>query len=371
MKTLKDKEMKVTKNKKRMENKRKAMKYMMTAVVCMCLLITAGCTTNRKENETDVPRSEDGVELFQVNAYPEVMALIEQYYTAYAAGDFATLQTLAEPFSNHELAYMEVLSQYVESYQNMEYYTKSGLETGSYLVNVCLEMKFEGIETAAPGLDFFYVSTREDGTLYIDNTYGQYNMENKENPLNAEIHKLINEHEVQEDVTELVEKIAEKYQTAIEADTNLRTMVNETIPTAVEEWMEGVIQAEANSEALETENPDTEIPSTEAADSGKTENSETEGSSTESSNTENSDVENSDTDSSDTQPENDVISFEEGTVIKLKEATKVREGKGTDTGLVDTLYEGEKVTVVMSYEEGWTKVEWDGKTGYIRSDLLQ
>ena len=283
--------------------------------------------------------------------------MIEQYYTAYAAGDFDTLQTLAEPFSNHELAYMEVLSQYVESYQNMEYYTKSGLEEDSYLVNVCLEMKFEGVETVAPGLDFFYVTTREDGTLYIDNTYGQYNMENKENPLNAEIHNLINEHEVQEDVTELVAKIAEKYKKAIEADADLNIMVNETIPTAVEEWMEGVIEAEANSEALETENTDTEIPTTEVVD-----NEETEIPTTENTDTESSEV---------SQPETDYISFEEGKVIKLKEATKVREGKSTDTGLVATLYEGEKVTVVKSYEEGWTKVKWDDNTGYIRSDLLQ
>ncbi len=356
--------MKVTKDKKRMESRRKAEKYMMTAVLCMCLFITAGCTSNKKGEETGVPRSEDGVELFQVDAYPEVMALIEQYYTAYAAGDFATLQTLAEPFSNHELAYMEILSQYVESYQNMVYYTKSGLKSGSYLVNVYLEMKFEGVETAAPGLDFFYVSTREDGTLYIDNTYGQYNMENKENPLNAEIHNLINEHELQEDVNELVDEIAEKYQTAIETDVNLSIMVNETIPTAVAEWMEGVIQAEANSEAVETENTETEISNTEVADNEvlNTENIED-------SNTENSDTQTQSSEVS--QPESDVVSFAEGTVITLTEATKVREGKSTETDVVDTLYKGEKVTVVMSYEEGWTKVEWSGKTGYIRSDLLQ
>ena len=127
--------------------------------------------------------------------------------------------------------------------------------------------------------------------------------------------------------------------------------------------MENVIEAEANSEALETENAETEIQSTEAIDNEATEseNSEIEVPSSENAGTENTG----------TQSETDFISFEAGTVIKLKEATKVREGKSTDTGLVDTLYEGEKVTVVMSYEEGWTKVEWDGKTGYIRSDLLQ
>ena len=34
------------------------------------------------------------------------------------------------------------------------------------------------------------------------------------------------------------------------------------------------------------------------------------------------------------------------------------------------VYAGEKVTVVMSYAEGWTKVKYKNKEGYIRTDLL-
>ena len=38
---------------------------------------------------------------------------------------------------------------------------------------------------------------------------------------------------------------------------------------------------------------------------------------------------------------------------------------------IGTVYSGEKVTVVMSYAEGWTKVTWNGKIGYIKTSLLQ
>ena len=38
---------------------------------------------------------------------------------------------------------------------------------------------------------------------------------------------------------------------------------------------------------------------------------------------------------------------------------------------VGVAYAGEKVTVVMSYAEGWTKVTWKNKTGYIKTDLLK
>ena len=49
-----------------------------------------------------------------------------------------------------------------------------------YLVSVSMEIKFTGVDTTAPGLDFFYVRTNDDGTLYIDNLYSQYNLANQE-----------------------------------------------------------------------------------------------------------------------------------------------------------------------------------------------
>jgi len=58
-------------------------------------------------------------------------------------------------------------------------------------------------------------------------------------------------------------------------------------------------------------------------------------------------------------------------VITIEGATNVRKEMTTNSSIVETLYKGAKVTVVMSYAEGWTKVKWDNKTGYIRSDLLQ
>ena len=107
--------------------------------------------------------------------------------------------------------------------------------------------------------------------------------------------------------------------------------------------------------APETEVPETETPETEVPDTTGQES------------------ETPEPESEAVQPESesDMISFAEGTIITLGSATKVREGMSTETDVVATLYKGEKVTVVMSYAEGWTKVTWKNKTGYIRSDLLQ
>ena len=61
----------------------------------------------------------------------------------------------------------------------------------------------------------------------------------------------------------------------------------------------------------------------------------------------------------------------EGTKITLQNTVNVRASMGEDAEKIGTAYAGEKVTVIMSYAEGWTKVTWNDKTGYIKTSLLQ
>ena len=334
-------------------------RYFAAGVIFVLMVVVVAFFMDKNEEKPTIQYSEDGVEMFEVDAYPAVMALIEEYYTCYAAGDFETLQTIATPFSEHELAYMGLLSQYVENYQNMVFYTKSGLDSSSYMVNVYLEMKFEGVDTLAPGLDFFYVRTNEDGTLYIDNSYSEYNMKNNDNPLDINVHNLIKEHEQHEDLIALLSDTTVKFNEAINADANLNTMVNETLPAAISAWMAELV---GGVETPETQVPETEAPSTEVPET-QTPESETTESQTPESETPEQEPE--------SESESEALSFPEGTVITIEEATNVRKEMTTESGIVETLYRGEKVTVVMSYAEGWTKVKWGNKSGYIRTDLLQ
>ena len=57
--------------------------------------------------------------------------------------------------------------------------------------------------------------------------------------------------------------------------------------------------------------------------------------------------------------------------MRLEDTVNIRSSMSEDSDRVGTAYAGETVTVVMSYAEGWTKVNWNGKTGYIKSSLLQ
>ncbi|MDD6058563.1 MAG: SH3 domain-containing protein, partial [Clostridiales bacterium] len=98
-------------------------------VVLLLLLVRFGAPKN-VPNVVEVEGTavvEKVEEPYQVDAYPEINQLITQYYAAYAAGDIATLQTLAAPISEKEQSYIPVYSQYIEEFQNVKCYTKSGL----------------------------------------------------------------------------------------------------------------------------------------------------------------------------------------------------------------------------------------------------
>ena len=42
-----------------------------------------------------------------------------------------------------------------------------------------------------------------------------------------------------------------------------------------------------------------------------------------------------------------------------------------DSEKVATAFAGEQVTVILSYAEGWTKVTYGDKTGFIKTEVLR
>ena len=326
----------------------------------------------------------------------------------------------------NEKSYISVFSQYVDAYQNIKCYTKQGLDASSYLVSVYVEVKFKDVDTVAPGLDFFYVRTNEDGSVYIDNLYSQYNLKIKENALDTSIQNLISEYEDSEDVNILQKEVQGKYDTAIASDDKLSEMISTTIPNAITEWAGTIVSQNTETESTEqapeetTESEQTETPEenteqpaedtptqgepdtvyavdtvnvraaadTESDKIGTLEkgtaltrtgtdgewsvvnyNGQTGYIKTEYLTTKNSD---SDSDNGGNEEQTTTSNFiAEGTVITLSDSINIRSGMSENDSKIGTAFSGEKVTVVMSYAEGWTKVTWNGQTGYIKTSLLQ
>lgn len=421
---------------------KKYKRYIAAGVLFVAMIVilakcTGPVTDTPKEPVVDEQTADraDQPEEFQVDAIPEINELIGSYYTAYAAGDVAALEALAQPISDTEKSYIQVFSEYVDSYENISCHTKTGLKDGEYVVSVYLEMKFKDVATAAPGLDFFYLRTNESGKLYIDNAYSQFNQSNMEESTEADVQALINEFEQAKDVSELQTEVQQKYEQAIAADSDLDKMANETIPNAIAAWVQSLTQEDPVAEQPgEEEKPAEENPKDNPADAEKPEEEKPEKENPEETD-ENSDGKaktaytidginlrkGAGTDHSvvsqiplgakikiypatkkdgwvkavydgkkgyvklefvttkksevpsgvDTDSDEPVKALPEGAEITLSDSVNVRVSMSETAEKVGLAYQGDVVKIIMSYAEGWTKVEWNGQTGYIKTELIK
>lgn len=180
----------------------------------------------------------------------ELNDLVSSYYKAYADNDVDGLKAVARPFSDSELSYIAMMSEYIDSYSMEKIYSKKGLTDGSYLVSVYVDMAFGGIDTPAPGLDFFYVETDPDtGKLFINNLYSTYNLNNNENAVDSQVATMIAEFEQQPDVQSLQDEVQKAYNEATIEDGNLKTFIETTLQEKIVEWAKGYQQSLKDAEA--------------------------------------------------------------------------------------------------------------------------
>lgn len=343
---------------------------------------------------------------FEKDAHADVNELITSYFAAYASADIDALEAIASPISDNEKSYIRVFSTYIESYENISCYTKSGLTDNSYLVSAYFDLKFYGVETMAPGLDFFYVETKDDGSLYINNLYSPYNLNRTENTLDPNVYAVILQFGQQEDAIALRDQVKSAYSEAVASDVDLATMLSTTIPNAMTAWMESVITPAENTEAGETQTDepaagdgsDTSADSTDAADGGSNAPADNgdaadNGGDAPADNGDTADgggdapADNGDaTDNGDDAPADDAAvadtpvdntsdetpAVNENKEVKVKvniKSVKVREKASTSSDVIAGAEKGDTFTK-LGEKDGWTKIDYNGKTGYIKSDYV-
>lgn len=343
---------------------------------------------------------------FEKDAHADVNELITSYFAAYASADIDALEAIASPISDNEKSYIRVFSTYIESYENISCYTKSGLTDNSYLVSAYFDLKFYGVETMAPGLDFFYVETKDDGSLYINNLYSPYNLNRTENTLDPNVYAVILQFGQQEDAIALRDQVKSAYSEAVASDVDLATMLSTTIPNAMTAWMESVITPAENTETGETQTDepaagdgsDTSADSTDAADGGSNAPADNgdaadNGGDAPADNGDTADgggdapADNGDAaDNGDDAPADDAAvadtpvdntsdetpAVNENKEVKVKvniKSVKVREKASTSSDVIAGAEKGDTFTK-LGEKDGWTKIDYNGKTGYIKSDYV-
>ena len=221
---------------------------------------------------------------FDIDAHVEVNELIKTYFEAYVNADFEALATVATPLSDMEKSYITTMSQHYEEYRNIKCYTKQGLSKNSYIVSVCFDIKFVDQEVLAPSMLMFYVQTNEEGHLYINNLYSDFNQRYHELTINKDVLIALRKYTTHDDYISLYMEVDNAFDKLIKENEAIYNLTKSTIPAMRKEWEDNVYYVHdtetgtenaTGTESAGTEDAGTEVAGTESTteNAGSTESS--------------------------------------------------------------------------------------------------
>ena len=82
-------------------------------------------------------------------------------------------------------------------------------------------------------------------------------------------------------------------------------------------------------------------------------------------------VKSSSSDSSDSSDSSSSSKPKEGKKIVLKDTVNVRKKPSTDSKRINLAYAGDKVLVIKNRDDGWTKIQYHSKKGYVKTEYLK
>lgn len=265
-----------------------------------------------------------------VNEDGELYTLLATYYNAMAEGDTETILSVCSEYSENELLRLQERAKYLEYYPTLEIYTKPGPEAGSTVAYVYYKLKFVNHAEEVPGFQAWYICTNEEGNLYI-NTTGE---------LPEDVNDYIVTVSTQADVVELYNKVQVEYNEVITAHPELLTYMQE-LSAQVNTSVGTVLAQENASNAGEGGNTD----ATENENGGDT--------------------------GTDVQPSGETPVDNGPQYATATTTVNVRSSDSEQADKLGKVTGGSQVQVQEVIANGWTKIVFEGKDGYIKSEYLQ
>ncbi len=286
-------------------------------IVLVVLLIIFALNGKKKTEETDTEATEavaeSGIEVpdekYEIDAYPAVNTLLENYCSAKAAGDAEAMAALSSSMTEEEKIVVQVTAQYYDGFQNYVVYTKPGPIPNSYLAIVGYDIKFKDVDTLAPALTSVYVCTNESGALYV----------NKE--MDQETDAYFKALAVQDDVVELLKEVQTKYDDAVASDTALATMTSGLQEKINQEVKTEMAARAAAAQPVEEAPVEEEVPS--------------------------------------------VIT------VKAIDKVNIRKSASTESDALGKAEIGDTFTQMETLENGWSKIDYNGTEAYIKTEFLE
>ena len=270
-----------------------------------------------QEVQEDIP--------LEANEDSDIYTLLATYYNAVATGDTETILAVCSEYSDNELLRVSERAKYLDYYPTLDIYTKPGPEDGSSVAYVYYKLVFLNHEEEVPGFQAWYICRNEDGGLYINT-----------GELSTEVNDYITKVSTQADVVELYNRVQVEYNEVLTAHSELLTYMQE-LSTQVNTAVGTTLAKENASE--EGQIPEESQPGSEA--------------------------ENGDTPQEETPVESGPQYATATTTVNVRSSDSEQADKlGKVSG-------GTRVEVQEVRVNGWTKIVYEGKDGYIKSEYLQ
>lgn len=289
--------------------------------------------TEQPDQSEETAEAEEPNEL-EENTHSSVERLVSKYLDCIVSGDTDALSEIVDELSDSDKEEVQKLSKAYESYSNLQCYTKKGPEDDSYIVFVCCDMKITGVETLAPYISCLYVSAKDDS----GNRYIRYNNVEEDQELQAYVQEL----EQDPEVKALYDDVNTRYQEALESDAALSEFIQNATGKANENTEAAEQEASATEETTEQEDAQ-EVETEEPAAEEQTEETAEE------------------TPAAETQKRE----------TRVTESVNIRSEASTDSDRIALAYQGDAITQIESYDNGWSKVEYKGETGYVKTEFLE
>ena len=253
------------------------------------------------------------------NTDDEVFALIASYYNAMASGDSDVLRSVFDTLSTEELLRYVETANYIEGYAGLDIFTKSGLTDDTLVSCIYYKVCFVNRPEEFPGYRLLYLGRDDEGKLYIKN---ETNYTEEE----AEYIKTVIE---QEDVVEFKNRVNAEYSQMMHDHSELseyleelEKQINKTIGEALE-----ALGAEQPEEGENSGEPVEPLP---------------------------------------TEPP--VVTGPQYAVATT--TVNVRKSDSEKADKIGKVAGGTRVQVQEVGLNGWTKIVYEGKDGYIKSEFL-
>ncbi len=278
---------------------------------------TGGGTEQPEEAPEASPEPENNLE---ENSHASIDRLVEKYCEYIAGGDVEGLEEIVDVLTDEEKESIKNRASFIESFDNVTCYTKNGPVEDSYIVFVCYDMKLINIETSAPDIICLYVGPKDEGGRRIH--YGS---------IDESMQAYVAELEQDPEVQALYDDVSRRYQEAQENDVTLAEFIKKISGQVAEEEPEQEEgEPEEGGDEPQEEEPEAaeeETPSGEAT----AQNRET----------------------------------------RVNSTVNVRSEQSTESSRVALAYQGDEITQIESYENGWSKVEYKGLSGYVMTEYLE